>query len=406
MPKIEWFATCFPGRRADRPVVEVAIDFENDKEGSFPRHSSQIRDLLIESGLLSGQDKFPYEELPDGRENWYTSLLLQTALLLQKKAGHRVSFFSILPGPREHLCVGLLEHEHCDVGMTAVKLAGELVSGKRKALAEPFRVFEKFARDRLLPLDTEAIIRAAKKHDIPTTKLERQPYRRSHFDELTGGQCIRQNSLLMLGHGLQQKILDGTFLLDNAGQRRDLLNNPDRRAALLESLAIPIIPGDGKYPAGKGRFQLLSINGKIVAAIDQSGGNIQPLDTVNQSTIDQALSISQAVGCAPLAIAVGTDDISSPLAAPASGVLDFDLAPELDRLPGSRPSLMATAADEIIEWLFADKSAVRMPVFAITGTNGKTTTTRMISHILARAGQRPGLVCTTGIFLNGRQIES
>ena len=59
--------------------------------------------------------------------------------------------------------VALVEHEHCDVGMTAVKLAFEVVTGRRTLLAKPFEQFRAFAAERLLPLDTEAVIAAARR---------------------------------------------------------------------------------------------------------------------------------------------------------------------------------------------------------------------------------------------------
>jgi cyanophycin synthetase len=59
----------------------------------------------------------------------------------------------------------------------------------------------------------------------------------------------------------------------------------------------------------------------------------------------------------------------------------------------------------MIAWLFPGQGSTRMPIIAVTGTNGKTTTCRMISFILQHSGRTPGLVCSDGIFLNGVQVS-
>jgi len=175
MPVIEWFAYCFPNRRTDKTVVEITLNFKPADLHGFPKHSSEIKNILVNNGILKSEDIFPEQALPNDRICWYTSLLVQTALLFQRKAGHRVSFYSISSDPGQNCSIALLEHEHCDVGMTAVKLAVELVAGKRRLLTEPFRAFTQFALERLLPRETEAIIKAASQRDIPCIQLERQP---------------------------------------------------------------------------------------------------------------------------------------------------------------------------------------------------------------------------------------
>ena len=184
MPAIEWFAYCFPNRRTDKTVVEITLDFKPADQQAFPQHVADVRNILISSGVLAAEEVFPRQPLPEDRMGWYTSLLVQTALLFQRKAGHRVSFYSISCDPGKNRSIALLEHEHCDVGMTAVKLAVELVSGKRRLLAEPFQRFKQFALERLLPVETEAIIKAANRRDIPCIQLERQPYKREDFEQM------------------------------------------------------------------------------------------------------------------------------------------------------------------------------------------------------------------------------
>jgi len=306
MPFIEYFPYRGPNRRTDTQVVEILLKFGPADDTGFPRRVSDIRELLISGGIIAADEVFPEQDLPDERMTWYTSLLVQTALLFQRKTGHRVSFFSITGMPEQKRCLALLEHEHCDVGMTAVKLASELLTGERKLLAEPFRMFSQFARERLLPVETEAIIKAAGRRDIPVIQLERDPFKRAQFDALTGGRCVLPNGLLALGHGAHQRVLDGAYCLDNG---------EDYSAAF---------------------------------------------ESAKQQAAERGL--------------------------PASATLD-------------------AAADHLLDRLFPEPQALRMPIIAITGTNGKTTTSRMVNKIMLAAGRKPGMVCTDGIFLDGEMIE-
>ncbi|MGD9020162.1 MAG: Mur ligase family protein [Lysobacterales bacterium] len=299
MPSASWFAYAWPNRRSDKTVVEITLDFKPSDVHRFPRRVKDIRGLLDKAGILDSSDTFPYTDPPTERMAWYSSLLAQSALLFQRKAGHRVGFIAVTCDPDSKRCMVLVEHEHCDVGMTAVKLAVEMMSGERKLLAEPFRLFREFAQQRLLPRRTAAIVAAARARDIPVIHLERSPYKPGDWDALTGGKRICPNGLVMLGHGRHQRVLDGTWSLD-----------------LGEDLA----PVDG--PA---------------------------------------------------------DD------------------PDTE-LPNG-------AAERLLERLFPGDGTTRMPVVAITGTNGKTTTSHMVDKIARQAGLQSGLVSSTGTYLNAQMLD-
>jgi cyanophycin synthetase len=75
---------------------------------------------------------------------------------------------------------------------------------------------------------------------------------------------------------------------------------------------------------------------------------------------------------------------------------------ELDRM-GAVPARQAARA--LLDTLFPSGSDGRIPVIAVAGTNGKTTTTRMIGHALRLAGLRTGVATTEGIHVDGRQID-
>ncbi|MFW5927504.1 MAG: Mur ligase family protein, partial [Wenzhouxiangella sp.] len=84
-------------------------------------------------------------------------------------------------------------------------------------------------------------------------------------------------------------------------------------------------------------------------------------------------------------------------------VVDVDFAPRLDRIPD--PALLESAAERFMAWLFPAGSAGRIPIAAVTGTNGKTTTAFMLERILRESGKATGLACSTGSFVSGRPVS-
>ena len=405
MPKILFFPYFGPNRRADRRVVEIRLDFDSEEADEFPQKLVDVRQKLIDAGVLTKEENFPVQALPANRRACYASLLAQTALLFQHKCGHRVDFFTVFSEQGANRYIALVEHQHCDVGMTAVKLAVELLNGKRQSILEPFRQFSEFARQRMLPIETGAIIKAASRRGIPYFQLEQEPFARSQ----NTGYRIRRNGLLSLGHGAANHILDGTFCVDQSGEYlKALLRNPDQRFALLEQLGIATARGVDLSQTESELFHLLTINRQVTATAELAGGNRQLVSVIHPALIELTLAISERAGFAPVAVSLRTSDITRPLTQTDGVVLDFDLAPDLGLLLGQckgGTNLLDSAAADLIEWLFPDHASARMPIIAITGTNGKTTSSRMISHILQESGRKPGMVCTDGIFLNGKQIS-
>src|SRR5215203_1827173 len=80
---------------------------------------------------------------------------------------------------------------------------------------------------------------------------------------------------------------------------------------------------------------------------------------------------------------------------------------EINAAPGFRMHLAPTegtprdVAGPVIDMLFSSGTPCRIPIAAITGTNGKTTTTRMVAHILKLAGYNVGMTTTDGVYIDG-----
>jgi cyanophycin synthetase len=83
---------------------------------------------------------------------------------------------------------------------------------------------------------------------------------------------------------------------------------------------------------------------------------------------------------------------------------------EVNAAPGLRMHLFPTVGqgravgEKIVDMLFPPSLPCRVPVISVTGTNGKTTTTRMIDYVLRRYGLHTGMCCTDGVYIGGRKI--
>jgi cyanophycin synthetase len=104
-------------------------------------------------------------------------------------------------------------------------------------------------------------------------------------------------------------------------------------------------------------------------------------------------------------------DISAPLHDPSGhGPAQPCAVLELNACPGLRMHLSPTegrprdVAAAVVDSLYPPGVPSRIPVISVTGTNGKTTTVRMIGQVLQQAGIRVGMTCTDGVYVGGRLV--
>jgi cyanophycin synthetase len=147
-------------------------------------------------------------------------------------------------------------------------------------------------------------------------------------------------------------------------------------------------------------WQLLLV-GKSPLALFQAGVFHDPA-SIHPETLRMAVALSGQLDSGLMIIKLRTPDITFPLAESGGAFLDFELAPNLEELLGAHPALLQIAATAFVDWLFPPARSARIPIVAVTGTNGKTTTCRMIEFIARKSGMGTGMACTGANYILGQ----
>src|SRR5262249_24739753 len=97
--------------------------------------------------------------------------------------------------------------------------------------------------------------------------------------------------------------------------------------------------------------------------------------------------------------------ISEPLQ-PGDGIVEVNAAPGLRMHVTPSEGRSRDVGKAIVDMLYPSGAPARIPIVSVTGTNGKTTITRLIAEVLSNTGKTVGMTTTDGIFINGQRIAS
>ena len=143
---------------------------------------------------------------------------------------------------------------------------------------------------------------------------------------------------------------------------------------------------------------------KATANLSTGGTADDVTEQVHTANVFLAERISRIMDLDICGIDIMTHDISQPLRETGGAVLEVNAAPGFRMHLEPTGGLGRNVAEPVVDMLFPPGTPSRIPIIAITGTNGKTTTTRLTAHIMRSVGHKVGMTCSDGVYIQNRLL--
>ncbi|MBS0208984.1 MAG: cyanophycin synthetase [Planctomycetes bacterium] len=138
-----------------------------------------------------------------------------------------------------------------------------------------------------------------------------------------------------------------------------------------------------------------------------TGGSAEDVtDLVHPEVASRCIDAARVVGLDICGVDVVAVDISRPLEEQGGVIVEVNASPGLRMHLEPSSGKPRAVGEAIIDSMFAPGDNARIPLVAVTGTNGKTTTVRFIAHMLGLNGRTVGMTCTDGIYVGRRRIDT
>jgi cyanophycin synthetase len=194
----------------------------------------------------------------------------------------------------------------------------------------------------------------------------------------------------------------------------DLVNTDPRRGEhhatvlsklKLDDISLAVLSDQGLTPdsvPSAGQMVLIRRN----ANLSTGGTAIDVTEYVHPDVAARAVEAAQMIGLDIAGVDVVAQDISRPLDEQHGVIVEVNAAPGLRMHLEPSAGVSHPVGEAIIDMMFPENEDARIPIVAVTGVNGKTTTVRFISHILRGVHRTVGMTCTDGIYMNERRIDT
>lgn len=143
---------------------------------------------------------------------------------------------------------------------------------------------------------------------------------------------------------------------------------------------------------------------KSTANLSAGGRAVDVTDDVHPMVRSMAERVSRIIGLNVMGIDLIAQDLSTPLDPEISGIIEVNAAPGFRMHLSPSEGKPRNIAKNVVDMLFPPGAKYQVPIVAVTGTNGKTTTVRLISHILELNGGRVGMTSTDAVVINNNPI--
>lgn len=144
---------------------------------------------------------------------------------------------------------------------------------------------------------------------------------------------------------------------------------------------------------------------KSTANLSTGGTSVDITDMMHPENIFLCERISRIIGLDICGVDIMAENLTQPLKETGGCILEVNAAPGFRMHLAPSEGLPRNVAAPVIDMLYPPGKPSRIPIIAVTGTNGKTTTTRLMAHIVKNNGYRVGFTTSDGIYVQNHLME-